>query len=50
VPLSEKGVPEAREAGRFLREEGFTFDMAFTSVLKRVIRTRVLVVAYGNPP
>lgn len=35
VPLSEKGVKEAQEAGMVLKEKGFTFDLAFTSVLKR---------------
>ena len=44
VPLSEKGVEEAREAGRLLREGGFTFDVAFTSVLKRAIKTLWLVL------
>ena len=39
VDLSEKGVGEATEAGVVLKREGFTFDMAFTSVLKRAIRT-----------
>jgi 2,3-bisphosphoglycerate-dependent phosphoglycerate mutase len=39
VPLSEKGIQEAREAGRLLREGGYAFDMAFTSVLKRAIKT-----------
>ena len=39
VPLSEKGVREATEAGRLLREGGYVFDVAFTSVLKRAIRT-----------
>jgi 2,3-bisphosphoglycerate-dependent phosphoglycerate mutase len=39
VPLSEKGVGEAREAGRRLREKGFEFDAAYTSVLKRAIKT-----------
>ena len=39
VDLSEKGMAEAREAGRLLRQDGFTFDMAFTSVLKRAIKT-----------
>ena len=39
VDLSERGREEAREAGRLLKEEGFTFDVAFTSVLKRAIRT-----------
>ena len=44
VPLSETGVQEARQAGRLLREGGFTFDMAFTSVLKRAIKTLWLVL------
>ena len=35
VPLSAKGVKEAQEAGMVLKEQGFTFDLAFTSVLKR---------------
>jgi len=39
VDLSEKGLAEAREAGRLLREGGFTFDIAYTSVLTRAIRT-----------
>ncbi|MFZ5801587.1 MAG: 2,3-diphosphoglycerate-dependent phosphoglycerate mutase [Candidatus Omnitrophota bacterium] len=39
VDLSEKGCQEAREAGLTLKKEGFTFDYAFTSVLKRAIRT-----------
>ena len=39
VDLSEKGVEEARAAGRLLKDEGFEFDFAFTSVLKRAIRT-----------
>ncbi len=39
VDLSEKGVKEAHEAGQTLRKEGYTFDIAFTSVLKRAIRT-----------
>lgn len=39
VDLSEQGVREAREAARVLRREGYTFDLAFTSVLKRAIRT-----------
>lgn len=44
VDLSEKGVEEAHEAGRVLREEGCTFDCAFTSVLKRAIRTLWIVL------
>jgi 2,3-bisphosphoglycerate-dependent phosphoglycerate mutase len=39
VELSEKGREEAQQAGRMLKEKGFTFDLAFTSVLKRAIRT-----------
>ena len=39
VDLAEKGMNEAREAGRLLREQGFVFDLAYTSVLKRAIRT-----------
>ncbi len=39
VDLSEKGREEAKEAGKLLREKGFTFDVAYTSVLKRAIRT-----------
>lgn len=39
VPLSEKGVEEAKNAGRLMLEEGFRFDMAFTSCLKRAIKT-----------
>lgn len=39
VDLSEKGIEEAHEAGRLLKREGFVFDVAFTSVLKRSIRT-----------
>lgn len=44
VPLSEKGVEEARAAGRLLKEEGYAFDLAFTSVLKRAIKTLWLVL------
>ena len=39
VDLSDRGRAEAEEAGRLLREAGFTFDIAYTSVLKRAIRT-----------
>ena len=39
VDLSEKGVKEAKSAGKVLKEKGFTFDVAYTSVLKRAIRT-----------
>lgn len=39
VPLSEKGLEEAHEAGRLLKKGNFVFDLAFTSVLKRAIKT-----------
>lgn len=39
VDLSEKGLIEAREAGTILKQNGYTFDIAYTSVLKRAIRT-----------
>jgi 2,3-bisphosphoglycerate-dependent phosphoglycerate mutase len=39
VDLTEKGVREAKSAGQVLKEAGFTFDVAYTSVLKRAIRT-----------
>ncbi len=39
VNLSEQGVKEASEAAKYLKEGGFTFDIAYTSVLKRAIRT-----------
>jgi 2,3-bisphosphoglycerate-dependent phosphoglycerate mutase len=39
VDLNEQGVQEAQSAGELLKAEGFTFDVAFTSVLKRAIRT-----------
>lgn len=39
VDLTEQGITEAREGGKVLRKEGFTFDVAYTSVLKRAIKT-----------
>ena len=39
VDLTDKGCAEARHAGKLLREAGFAFDLAYTSVLKRAIRT-----------
>jgi 2,3-bisphosphoglycerate-dependent phosphoglycerate mutase len=44
VDLTEKGVAEAREAGRKLKKQGITFDVAFTSVLKRAQRTLDLML------
>ncbi|MFP4561301.1 MAG: 2,3-diphosphoglycerate-dependent phosphoglycerate mutase [Thiohalorhabdus sp.] len=43
VDLSEKGVQQSREAGRRLHGAGYTFDLAFTSYLRRAIRTLWLV-------
>ncbi len=43
VDLSEKGVKEAHEGGRRLKQANFVFDVAFTSVLKRAIRTLWIV-------
>jgi 2,3-bisphosphoglycerate-dependent phosphoglycerate mutase len=39
VDLTDRGRDEAREAGRLLKEGGYVFDIAFTSVLKRAIKT-----------
>ncbi len=39
VDLTPKGLQEARNAGQLLRDQGYTFDVAYTSVLKRAIRT-----------
>jgi 2,3-bisphosphoglycerate-dependent phosphoglycerate mutase len=44
VDLSPTGIEEARRAGRILLEPGFTFDVAFTSLLKRAIRTLWIVL------
>jgi 2,3-bisphosphoglycerate-dependent phosphoglycerate mutase len=44
VDLSEKGVQEAHAAGKVLKEEGFLFDVAYTSVLRRAIRTLWIVL------
>ena len=44
VGLSEKGVEEALQAGRILAKEGYAFDVAFTSVLKRAIKTLWIVL------
>ena len=44
VDLTEQGVAEAKSAGRALRENGFVFDVAHTSVLKRAIRTLWIVL------
>ncbi len=44
VDLSEKGTEEATEGGRLLKQEGYIFDLAFTSVLKRAIHTLNIVL------
>lgn len=44
VDLSDKGREEASKAGEVLKEEGFIFDIAYTSVLKRAIRTLWIVL------
>ncbi|MGO8719620.1 MAG: 2,3-diphosphoglycerate-dependent phosphoglycerate mutase [Acidobacteriaceae bacterium] len=44
VDLSEKGREEASDAGRLLMNEGFAFDVTFTSVLQRAIRTLWIVL------
>lgn len=45
VDLSEKGVEEAHAAGKLLKSEGYLFDEAYTSVLKRAIRTLWIVLS-----
>jgi len=44
IDLSEHGIGEVRNAGRLLKEKGYTFNVAFTSVLKRAIRTLWIVL------
>ena len=44
VDLSARGLEEAASAGRLLRDQGYLFDRAFTSVLKRAIRTLWIVL------
>jgi 2,3-bisphosphoglycerate-dependent phosphoglycerate mutase len=48
VKLTERGITEARDAGRLLHEDRFTFDVAFTSVLRRAIHTLWLVLDEMN--
>jgi 2,3-bisphosphoglycerate-dependent phosphoglycerate mutase len=44
VGLNEKGIEEAKEAGRILKKEGYTFDVVYTSVLKRALDTTDIVL------
>ena len=44
IDLSEKGIAESREAAKILRKNNFAFDMVYTSVLKRAIRTAWIVL------
>ncbi|MFX1510968.1 MAG: 2,3-diphosphoglycerate-dependent phosphoglycerate mutase [Promethearchaeota archaeon] len=44
VDLSEKGKEESQQAGQILKREGYTFDIVYTSVLKRGIRTTWIVL------
>lgn len=44
APLSEKGIEQAQLAGKILKEKGFSFDLAFTSVLRRAYDTLDLVL------
>lgn len=44
VDLSQKGIEEAEEAGVTLKQQGYTFDLVFASVLKRAIRTAWIVL------
>ena len=44
VDLSERGIEEAKTAGKILKKEGYVFDIAYTSVLKRGIRTLWIVL------
>lgn len=48
VDLSEKGIAEAHEAGQLLKKNGFTFDLAFTSVLLRANKTLDIVLKEMN--
>jgi 2,3-bisphosphoglycerate-dependent phosphoglycerate mutase len=43
-PLSEKGEFEAKAGGKLLKEAGFNFDLAYTSTLKRAIKTLWLIL------
>ena len=44
VPLTELGIGEAKKAGQLLKKEGYSFDVAYTNVLKRCTRTLAIVL------
>jgi len=44
IPLSSLGITQAKNAGKILKEKGYTFDIAFTSVLKRAIHTLEIIL------
>ncbi len=44
VPLSETGIEEAKKAGKLLKDEGFKFKVAYTSYLKRAIKTLWIIL------
>ena len=48
VELSEQGIEEAKEAGKLLREEGYHFDIAYTSLLKRANDTLTYILEELN--
>ena len=48
IDLSDQGIGEAHQAGKLLKSEGYTFDVAFTSFLKRAIRTLWIVLDEMN--
>lgn len=48
VDLSEKGVKEAENAGKLLKDKGYTFDVSYTSLLKRANRTLEIVLKEMN--
>jgi len=48
VPLTEKGIEEAKESGQTLKKEGYAFDVVFTNVLKRATETTKIVLKEMN--
>lgn len=48
VPLTEKGIEEAKESGQVLKKEGYAFDVVFTNVLERATKTTEIVLNEMN--